>query len=29
MTQAPSMAVNKQLEELGLKLDVKDVKTEE
>ena len=29
MTQAPSMADNKQLEELGLKLDVKDVKTEE
>lgn len=28
MTQAPSMADNKQLEELGLKLDVKDVKTE-
>ena len=26
MTQAPSMADNKQLEELGLKLDVKDVK---
>ena len=29
MTQAPSMADNKQLEELGLKLDAKDVKTEE
>ena len=29
MTQAPSMADNKQLEELGRKLDGKDVKTEE
>ena len=28
MTQAPSMADNKQLEELGLKLDVKDVKNQ-